>query len=467
MSLTKIYSVLTGEDFDKIIEKFDTNLISHFAKVSIGNKEFDFALFSQDLFGTKSYSYIFVNEEDKLVYSNLDDEEVVIAYMYTILLKNLDKIENPSELFEDREILDRVKTLQRRMVLSNSVNVSIKYLDDYQIITDNPKLNFTSYLLDYKKLNTLFSFEFEQRHLQLFNRMKPLKDSFKEFKVQDTETIDELEKEGIYLETIQYTSFMDSLDNKENILLTGPTGAGKTKIMFHLLRKRNLEYLTFECNEAKTYSDAFGSITLDKDKNLVASWGKFTIAYRDGHPLVLEEFTALNDRVFKALLTMLTHDELTLELDTEVDGEFQKNITIKRHPDFFVIATANEEKRYNVKGLTPQVKRRFETILPINYLPHDKEVKLVIQRIDNKGLPVNQEQVEQIVNIGNRLRDKKLVVSTATIAIWAEKSIRYGMRDASVCHFIPQVCFSKNDLKAVNDILSTEIPNYEYVDIAL
>lgn len=481
--MTQVYKVIIGEPFEQWLNKFDIDKlpIIHKAKVEIANKIYKFILFTENFFNASGHGYAFINDTDMEVFSNIEDEDILKAYMYDILLDNLSKMditsldaftETATNLFEENGIKDNVKALSKNMNVSNlPTDVTIKYVDDSRVVTDNPKIKFKDYSFDHLFLQKLFSFHFERNHIQYFKNNQNLKGAFTEHQVSFSH-VDDLKKDGIYISPIQYESLTDSLDNKEQILLSGPTGSGKSTIVFYLVRKDSQEYVTIECNESKTYSDLFGSLTVTTspagENVLVPSLGKIAIAYRDGKRLVLEEFTALNDKCFKALLTMMQHDELNLEIDSEQEnGEFVKNITIKRHPDFQIIATANEEKRYNVNSLTPQVKRRFHTIVPINYLPEAEEIEFISHRLESKRIGVNQEEIKLIVEIGNMLRAKKLVVSTATLAIWAEKSVRYGIRSASLCHFVPQVVFSQNDLKTVNDTMSVKIPNFEPIVLAL
>lgn len=475
MTQLRVYGVLTGNSFDKIMSNFDTNKVVHSAKVSIKDKPFNFVAFNKEVFNSSTNSYLFINETDEVVYSNadLDEEEILQMYMYQLLLDNLSYYQDGKveEFFSQEDVLTKVKNIQRRMEINHTMpNSSIKYIDDCNLIPNYPKLKFSSYLLNHEKLSDTYNLVFEQRHISYFKRLSPLKDSFKEVK-KDLNGVEELREDGIFIDKLQYISFRDSLKEKEHILLTGPTGSGKSTIMFYILRKEYEEYFTIECNQSKKYTDLFGSLTLktgeDGKQSLVPSLGKIALAYREGIPLVLEEFTALNDTNFKALLTLMQHDEMTLEIDNEQNGEMVKSITIPRHPNFFIIATANEEKRYNVETLTPQVKRRFHTIIPINYLPRDEEVAFITHRLGEKDKELNPKDVEDIVDIANTLRQKKMVVSTATLAIWAEKSTLYGLRDAAVCHFVPQIVYSKQELRNVNDALSVFFPNYEPIQLAI
>jgi MoxR-like ATPase len=469
--MTKIYSVLIGESFETIMKQFNTDSVKHFAEVQINKNKYDFILLDKDVFGTNDLSYAFIRKDLKksdLVYSNLTEEQITQVYMYTLFMNN-DLLANPDDYFGNTDTEKLVKKFRASIDEPEEIptDVTIHYEQDHELITKYPTLKFPGYILDYNKLENLFNIKFEQHHINFFSNLKPLKDAF-QLKKEGMSTVNELREHGIYILPVQYESMVDSIKNKEHILFSGPTGSGKSTILFHMLRTLDLPHVVIECNASKKYSDLFGSLTLRSDRTLAISLGKVSLAYRDGMPLVLEEFTALDDELFKTLLTCMQHDELYLELDAQDDsGQYTKDIVIKRHPNFQVFATANEEKRYNVNALTPQVKRRFHTIVPINYLPADLEQELINQRLNNKELEVTKEVVEQIVTIGNTLRNKKMVVSTATLAIWAEKSSKYGVRTASICHFVPQIVFNQNDLKTVNDVFSSQFVNHEPIEIAI
>ena len=473
--MNKIYSMLTGGvSFEKIMEGFDTNKVLHFADVQIGKKDFDFLLLDKSVFGGNSAAHVFISNEDNTVYSNLTAEKTLMGIMYAYLLNNAEVLQHDQKderdqsvtaLFDAKEAIDYIRTKQRRMSLEKLPNEDIVYMSDKELVTSFPKLSFNAYIADDKSLKKQFSIVFEKHHIDFFKRMNNLKGSFVQHKVASVgmESVEELRKEGIYINPIQYTSLVDSLEEGDHMLLTGPTGAGKSHMLFHIIRKMGIVHDVIECNEAKRYDELFGGQTIDDDGKLRVSLGKIAIAYRDGHRLILEEFSALSQKNFKALLTLMAHDELNLEIDNKNEsGEYVKSITIKRHPDFQIIATANEEKRYGVNQLTPQVKRRFATILPINYLPEKEEMELIQWNLDKKQRHLAEDDLKRIVTIGNQLRAKNMVVSTATLIHWALKSAKYGVATAAICHFAPQVVFNQKDVQMVNDIFSVHYNDVKF-----
>lgn len=110
------------------------------------------------------------------------------------------------------------------------------------------------------------------------------------------------------------------------VLLTGPAGTGKSSAAKYAAEAAGLTYR--EVNLAGAMASAIKG--KDRLKEFIES--QFTIAYRDGGVLCIEEIDAAHPTVLTAINNAIAGDEFW----NDADGK-----SYKRHPNFRLIATAN------------------------------------------------------------------------------------------------------------------------------
>lgn len=151
------------------------------------------------------------------------------------------------------------------------------------------------------------------------------------------------------------------------VMLTGPTGCGKTRLVQHMASALGRPLITVTCHDDLTASDLIGRF-------LVAGgdvrWidGPLTVAVRDGAICYLDEVAEAR-RDTLAVLHSLLDDRRTLYLDRT--GE-----TIPAPPGFMLIASYNPESRSLIKELKASFRQRFVT-LALDYLPPEAEERVV------------------------------------------------------------------------------------------
>ncbi|EAY06656.1 hypothetical protein TVAG_322760 [Trichomonas vaginalis G3] len=119
------------------------------------------------------------------------------------------------------------------------------------------------------------------------------------------------------------------------VLLIGPTGCGKTTIAEKIFDNPN-GFLKFNFSSETTIDQLIGNLTLDKDSNPKFEYGTFSKAFKEGIPLILDEFNLAHEDVLQCIESSLDTEELF------VDDPSLNNAPIKMHPAFKLIATQND-----------------------------------------------------------------------------------------------------------------------------
>ncbi|WP_299572134.1 CbbQ/NirQ/NorQ/GpvN family protein [uncultured Williamsia sp.] len=152
------------------------------------------------------------------------------------------------------------------------------------------------------------------------------------------------------------------------VMLTGPTGCGKTRLVEHLGAQLGLPVVTISCHDDLTSADLVGRFTVSGGD---VAWhdGPLTRAVKTGAICYLDEVVeARHDSL--AVLHALTDHRRTLYLD--------RSDEVVTAPDsFMLISSYNPAYRSTLKDLKPSFRQRFVTV-PLTYLPPDRERDVII-----------------------------------------------------------------------------------------
>jgi nitric oxide reductase NorQ protein len=151
------------------------------------------------------------------------------------------------------------------------------------------------------------------------------------------------------------------------VLLTGPTGCGKTRFVEHMAWKLGRPLVTVACHEDLTAGDLAGRWLLDAQGT---RWqdGPLTLAARHGAICYLDELAEARS---DALVVVHPLADSRRVLPLERKGEL-----VHAHADFLLVASCNPTYRGMHKTLKPSTRQRF-TALPFGYPPAEAETAIV------------------------------------------------------------------------------------------
>jgi MoxR-like ATPase len=152
------------------------------------------------------------------------------------------------------------------------------------------------------------------------------------------------------------------------VMLTGPTGCGKTRLIEHMGALLGRPVVTISCHDDLTSADLVGRFMVTGG-DVVWTDGPLTRAVKEGAICYLDEVVeARHDSL--AVLHSLTDHRRTLYLDRA--GE-----VVAAPENFMLVCSYNPAYRSSLKDLKPSFRQRFVT-LPMSYLPPEREAEVIV-----------------------------------------------------------------------------------------
>ncbi len=152
------------------------------------------------------------------------------------------------------------------------------------------------------------------------------------------------------------------------VMLTGPTGCGKTRLVEHMGMLLGRPVATISCHDDLTSSDLVGRFMVTGG-DVVWNDGPLTRAIKDGAICYLDEVVeARHDSL--AVLHSLTDHRRTLYVDRA--GE-----SVKAPDTFMLVCSYNPAYRSSLKELKPSFRQRFVTVA-MQYLPPEREAEVLV-----------------------------------------------------------------------------------------
>ncbi len=151
------------------------------------------------------------------------------------------------------------------------------------------------------------------------------------------------------------------------VMLTGPTGCGKTRLVEHMGVLLQRPVVTISCHDDLTSSDLVGRFMVTGG-DVVWTDGPLTRAVKNGAICYLDEVVeARHDSL--AILHSLTDHRRSLYLD-------RPDQVVPAPATFMLVCSYNPAYRSSLKELKPSFRQRFVT-LPMHYLPAEQEAQVV------------------------------------------------------------------------------------------
>jgi MoxR-like ATPase len=152
------------------------------------------------------------------------------------------------------------------------------------------------------------------------------------------------------------------------VMLTGPTGCGKTRFVEHMGRVLDRPVVTISCHDDLTSSDLVGRFMVTGG-DVVWNDGPLTRAVKDAAICYLDEVVeARHDSL--AILHSLADHRRTLYLD-------RAGAVVKAPAAFMLVCSYNPAFRSSLKELKPSFRQRFVT-LAMSYLPPAREAEVLM-----------------------------------------------------------------------------------------
>lgn len=161
--------------------------------------------------------------------------------------------------------------------------------------------------------------------------------------------------------------FQRAFQRRLPVMLTGPTGCGKTRLVEYMGAQLGRPVVTISCHDDLTSADLVGRFMVTGGD---VAWtdGPLTRAVKAGAICYLDEVVeARHDSL--AVLHSLTDHRRTLYLD-------RADEVVAAPETFMLVCSYNPAYRSSLKELKPSFRQRFVT-LPMRYLPADQEAAVV------------------------------------------------------------------------------------------
>jgi cobaltochelatase CobS len=229
-------------------------------------------------------------------------------------------------------------------------------------------------------------------------------------------------------------AILAAFKHDRRLMIQGYHGTGKST---HI--EQVAAHLNWPCIRVNLDSHISRIDLVGKDA-IVLKDGKQVTEFREGimpwavqHPtaLVFDEYDAGRPDVMFVIQRVLEAGGKMTMLD--------QNKVIHTHPAFRLFATANTVGLGDTTGLyhgTQQINQaqmdRWNLVATLNYLPHDKEVAIVIAKVPAYNTEQGREQVSAMVRIADLTRagfmagDISTVMSPRTCITWAENTQIFG-----------------------------------------
>src|SRR5436309_14200263 len=218
------------------------------------------------------------------------------------------------------------------------------------------------------------------------------------------------------------------------VMITGYHGTGKSTHIEQVAARLNWPCVRINLDSHVSRVDLVG-----KDA-IVLQDGKQVTEFRDGMlPWALQNNVALVfDEYDAGRPDVMFVIQRVLELSGRLTLLDQKRV-IKPHPSFRLFATANTVGLGDTSGLyhgTQQINQgqmdRWSIVTTLNYLPHDREVDIVLAKARPYRTPEGRDIVSKMVRVADLTRnafmngDISTVMSPRTVITWAENAEIFG-----------------------------------------
>jgi cobaltochelatase CobS len=225
-------------------------------------------------------------------------------------------------------------------------------------------------------------------------------------------------------------AILAGFSRNRRVMITGYHGTGKSTHVEQVAARLNWPCVRINLDSHVSRIDLVG-----KDA-IVLQEGKQVTEFKDGMlPWALQNNIALCfDEYDAGRPDVMFVIQRVLEVSGRLTLLDQRRV-IRPHPAFRLFATANTIGLGDTSGLyhgTQQINQgqmdRWSIVTTLNYLPHDKEVDIVLSKATHYRTPEGRDIVNRMVRVADLTRnafingDLSTVMSPRTVITWAENA---------------------------------------------
>jgi len=232
--------------------------------------------------------------------------------------------------------------------------------------------------------------------------------------------------------------------NKLPVLLNGPTGSGKTRLVEHMAWRLNLPLYTVACHDDLSANDLTGRYIIKGDE---VEWidGPLLMAVREGGIAYLDEIVEARKDVTVVIHPLTDHRRY---LPVEKKGK------IFHAPEgFMMVISYNPNYQSVLKELKPSTRQRFISI-NLGWPAEDLEVRIV-----SREAGVDEQMSAKLVRAANRIRNLihqglEEGVSTREL-VYAGMLLKSGMpvRESLRATMIEPLTYDSDLKKSIEEVL--------------
>jgi len=252
-------------------------------------------------------------------------------------------------------------------------------------------------------------------------------------------------KEPFYLPQGSEIEIFEAAHQKKlPVLLNGPTGSGKTRLVEHMAWRLKLPLYTVACHDDLSANDLTGRYII---KGAEVEWidGPLLMAVREGGIAYLDEIVEARKDVTVVIHPLTDHRRYL---------PVEKRSKIFHAPDdFMMVISYNPNYQSVLKELKPSTRQRFISI-NLGWPAEDLEIRIVCREAG-----VEEETAGKLVKAANKIRN--LVhqgleegVSTREL-VYAGMLLKSGltMRDSLHATMIEPLTYDSDLKKSIEEVL--------------
>ena len=255
-----------------------------------------------------------------------------------------------------------------------------------------------------------------------------------------SELVPEIDKDYVFDRDTTLAILSGFLHNKK-VIVHGYHGTGKSTHITQIAARLNWPCVRINLDSHISRIDLIGkdAITLKDGKQITEfKEGILPWSFQNPVALVFDEYDAGRSDVMFVLQRILESDGYFTLLD--------KNKVVRQNRYFRLFATANTIGLGDTTGLytgTQQINQaqldRWEIVTSLNYLPEDKEMKIILSKNKKLSNPEGKEIISNMIKVASLTRkgfmagDISTVMSPRTVLNWSNnaeifKDIGYAFR---------------------------------------